>query len=70
MIHINMCTIRIAQQVGVKVKAIFGEGGGHLYFTNIVLGVEYSVTCLNRIPLGPNFSAGLDRDPDYKGRNK
>ena len=29
----------------------------------------YSVTCLNRIALGPNFSAGLDRDPDYKGWN-
>ena len=26
----------------------------------------YSVTCPNRIALGPNFSAGLDRNPDYK----
>ena len=30
---------------------------------------KYSVTSLNRIALGPNFSAGLDRDPDYKGWN-
>ena len=25
----------------------------------------YSVICLNRIALGPNFLAGLDSDPDY-----
>ena len=32
-----------------------------------LLQFMYSVTCLNRIPLGPEFSAVLDRDQCYKG---
>ena len=30
----------------------------------ITFVVDYSLTCLNRIALGPNFLAGLDRDLD------
>ena len=30
---------------------------------------KYSVTYLDRIAFGPNFSAGLYRDSDYKGLN-
>ena len=28
---------------------------------------RYSVTCLNRIALGPKFPASLERNPDKKG---
>ena len=37
-----------------------------LFIDKCVIDI-YSVTCLNWIALGPNFSASLDRDPDYKG---